>query len=420
MLFSFFKKKETTSDTTILFGTHSGNSKYIARELSKVLTAQGIANRTMDMGRYNAQELAREKRVLIVVSTHGEGEPPLAAQRFCKALQTMESLPNLLFSVCALGDSSYDLFCETGRQIDQRLEQLGATRLAERADCDVDFAISAGRWISDVCKKLQKGTPSEVNLNSNQSALTATLTKRERLSGTTSSKEVYHLEFEFNGPKVSYQPGDTFGFKPTHAKTSHPRYYSVASSPLLVPSGFHLTVKTQPGGLCSPHLNEQIAEGDTMQFTHKPSVFRLTGNDSSPLLLIANGVGVAPFRGFLQQVEKMAPTRKVWLIYGDRNPESDFLYAREWETWIQNGQLTQLDVVFSKGTNPRYVQDVLQNRAEEIAQWIDQHAQIYVCGSVPMGAGVRQQLSNLIEKHATKRSNFDELIQNNQYYEEIY
>lgn len=420
MLFSFFKKKETTSDTTILYGTHSGNSKYIARELSKVLTAQGIANRTVDMGRYNTQELIHEKQILIVVSTHGEGDPPLAAQRFCKALQTMESLPNLLFSVCALGDSSYDLFCETGRQIDQRLEQLGATRFVEHTDCDADFAITAGRWISDVCKKLRSNNVAEVTLQTNQSTLTATLTKRERLSGTTSSKEVYHLEFEFNGPKVSYQPGDTFGFTPTNAPTAQPRYYSVASSPLLVPNGFHLTVKTQPGGLCSPQLNEQIAEGDRLQFTHKPSVFRLKPNDSAPLLLIANGVGVAPFRGFLQQIAQTTTRRKVWLIYGDRNPESDFLYAREWETWIQNGHLTRFDPVFSKGNQPEYVQDVLQNRAEEIAQWIDHNAQIYVCGSTPMGAGVRHELSKLVKNHATKRTNFDELIENNQYYEEIY
>ena len=420
MLFSFFKKKEKPHDTTILYGTHSGNSKYIARELSKVLTAQGIANRTVDMGHYNAQELAREKRILIVVSTHGDGEPPLAAERFCKALQALESLPNLLFSVCALGDSSYSLFCETGRHIDRRLEQLGATRFVERADCDADFAITAGRWISNVCKKLQTNSPSEVILKSNQSSLTATLTKRERLSGTMSSKEVYHLEFAFNGTRINYQPGDTVGFTPASAPTAQPRYYSVASSPLLVPNGFHLTVKTQPGGLCSPQLNEQIAEGDALHFTHKPSVFRLKPNDPSPLILIATGVGVAPFRGFLQQIAQTTPRRKVWLIYGDRNPESDFLYAREWETWLQNGHLTRFDPVFSKGNQPEYVQDVLQNRAKEIAKWIDQNAQIYVCGSIPMGAGVRQQLSELVKKHATKRTNFDELIENNQYCEEIY
>src|SRR5690606_9427386 len=123
----------------------------------------GIAYRSLDMLDCRKVDLESAKVALVIVSTHGEGDPPDHAVELHEALHGRGAwkLAHVRFSVLALGDSSYERFCETGRQFDTRLEALGAQRFEARVDCDVDFEAAATRWMDAVVAKITaEATPS--------------------------------------------------------------------------------------------------------------------------------------------------------------------------------------------------------------------------------------------------------------------
>jgi sulfite reductase (NADPH) flavoprotein alpha-component len=127
---------------TVLYGTHTGNSRKIATQLHQQLTLAGHSVRLADMSEYKSKDLKTEKYLVIIVSTHGEGQPPLAAEEFYEFIHSTRSpsLPGLSFAVLALGDKSYFNYCKTGADVDIRLEQLGANRLIPRFECDLDYS----------------------------------------------------------------------------------------------------------------------------------------------------------------------------------------------------------------------------------------------------------------------------------------
>lgn len=154
----FFKRPgKDEADTLILYGTKTGNSELIAKQLQKKLNAQGRKVGCKNMSSFSPEKLITIKNLLIVVSTHGEGAPPPPARKFFKALfaEEMIRLPNLSYAVCALGDSSYKKFCEAGKSIDTCLTQLGAIPFYDRKDCDVEFTESAIAWLQQIVRLLE-------------------------------------------------------------------------------------------------------------------------------------------------------------------------------------------------------------------------------------------------------------------------
>jgi len=236
---------------TMLYGSHTGNSKGLALRAAERAKEQGFAVVVHDMREYALKHLKHERYVLIVVSTHGEGEPPVAAEDFYKYIHSTRApkLANTQFSVLALGDKSYVHFCKTGADIDAQLENLGATRLLPRVECDVDFDDDAERWITNVLKAVASTTnaashapnesPNESpnNYSSKSNAgqsltslvggttvvlpATARFSKKQpfaapvlekiQLNGRGSVKETYHLELGLEESGIVYEPGDALG-----------------------------------------------------------------------------------------------------------------------------------------------------------------------------------------------------------------
>lgn len=156
-MMSFFKRSEKEEvNTLILYGTKTGNSELIAKQLQKKLSKQGLEAVCKNMSGFSPEKLVDVKNLLIVVSTHGEGAPPPPARKFFKALfdEKMVHLPNLNYAVCALGDSLYKKFCEAGKSIEMRLAELGATSFYKRTDCDVEFTDNAVAWLQQVANLL--------------------------------------------------------------------------------------------------------------------------------------------------------------------------------------------------------------------------------------------------------------------------
>lgn len=165
----------------------------------------------------------------MIVSTHGEGDPPDRARPLYDLLHGRKApkLANLKYSVLALGDSSYERFCEVGRRFDAQLESLGAQRLHERVECDVDFNESATRWIETITSRLAdvQGERARVVAPARPSATIATAYTRKnpwlapvltniRLTGRASSKDVRHIELSIEDAGIHYEVGDALGVVP--------------------------------------------------------------------------------------------------------------------------------------------------------------------------------------------------------------
>ncbi len=220
-----------TRTLTILFGTETGNSAALARTAAAEAKTLGLDAVVADMGDYKPRRLKEEQDVLIVASTYGEGDPPQPAVGFFEFLESRKapSLAGVRFGVLALGDSTYERYCEAGKRLDRRFEELGATRLLPRVDCDVDYDEPAAAWIADALARLalEQGGSAEQTV---VAALTgaeskpASFDKRNPflaeiidnvvLTGRGSSKETRHIEISLKGSGLLYEPGDALGVAP--------------------------------------------------------------------------------------------------------------------------------------------------------------------------------------------------------------
>ncbi len=204
---------------TVVYGTESGNSKKVAVDLSSKIKKQGLPVKTKSLDQYRTTDISKESCLLVVMSTQGDGEPPEAAKKFYDyLLQNEIKLDQLKYSVLALGDSSYPLFCKAGEDVDERLSKLGAQRLIPMRKCDTDFEPEASVWIDELLHSALHASPASQPLVAaplkpastgkkiHQGAVITSINLNDR----GSSKETYHIEIE-SGDEIAYEPGDSIG-----------------------------------------------------------------------------------------------------------------------------------------------------------------------------------------------------------------
>lgn len=182
-----------------------------------------------------------------------------------------------------------------------------------------------------------------------------------------------------------------------------PRSYSIASSQDAVDDQVHLTVVTHEGGtsgqprygVASRFLNHRLQPGDPVGVSLEPNArFSLPSDRSRPIIMIAAGTGIAPFRAFLQQLQEEGVSPRTWLIFGNPKMRSDFLYQSEWLKWRASGLLDRIDTAFSRDqAEKRYVQHVVSERIARISEWLEWGASLFLCGSRPMGQAVEAALA---------------------------
>lgn len=213
---------------TILYGTQTGNAKGVAEQLGVAADAKGIAKRVVSMADYKVKSIKDESHLIIVASTNGEGEAPDDAIDLHEFLATKKApkLDNLKFAVLGLGDSSYEFFCQTGKDFEQRLSNLGGEIILERLDADVDYEQVVAEWIEkalvEVEKTLEKGgvasapaasfaTAGTANKFDKKNPFTASLLVSQKITGDQSAKDVRHIEIDLEGSDLSYTAGDALG-----------------------------------------------------------------------------------------------------------------------------------------------------------------------------------------------------------------
>ncbi|MHA2940389.1 assimilatory sulfite reductase (NADPH) flavoprotein subunit [Vibrio sp. RC27] len=507
---------------TIIYASQTGNAKGVAEALEQDAAALDIPVQLFDASDYKGKDLAKETHVVIVASTNGEGEAPDNAIALHEFLQSKKApkLDSLKYAVIGLGDSSYEFFCQTGKDFDAFLSKQGATELLDRVDCDVDYEETAAEWRKQSLELIKEslGSAQAVAVSSSapvasghsqytkQNPYSAALLASQKITGRDSDKDVRHIEIDLDGSGLTYQAGDALGvwyenssdlaneilakvglsgvesvdvdgeslsihsalvtkfeitasnpqFVTKYAELSGskklqklvddkdklrsyagetqvvdvlaekktklsadelvgllrrltPRLYSIASSQSEVDEEVHLTVglveykqgdQSRLGG-ASSFLAQRLEEGGEVKvFIENNNNFKLPQDDNAPVIMIGPGTGIAPFRSFIQERDNRDAEGKNWLFFGDRTFTQDFLYQVEWQKYLKSGLLTQLDVAFSRDQHEKvYVQHRILENAEQVWQWLQDGAYVYVCGDATrMAKDVHDALISVAEQ----------------------
>ena len=514
-------RAEPAARATVLYGSQTGNGRRLAEQLAHSMEVAGLAVRLVSAADYPLRSLVEERLLFLVVSTHGDGDPPDDARALVDFLLSRRAprLERLGFAVFALGDSSYPQFCATGRALDERFEALGARRLLPRTEADLDVETRAGPWLEQALATVRSeaGNPRRATVTTLRPAsapepgrdqpVALEVLANQRVTGRSSTRDVRHLELALPEGRLRYEPGDSLGVWPenraatvaqialllgarqelpvtvgsrerslgdwlthdreltrltrpfieqhaaragsselaaraaepaalrsllrdcqlvdllreyparwapdelvTALRPLAPRLYSIASSRRAVGDEAHLTVallETTRGGerrtgAASAYLAERARDGQQIRAFLEPNPrFRLPADPARDIIMIGPGTGVAPFRAFLQDRIATGGTGRQWLFFGGRHFDSDFLYQAEWLEALKRGELTRLEVAFSRDQEQKvYVQQRLMERGRDLYDWLESGAALYVCGDAEhMAPDVEAALASLIARH---------------------
>ncbi len=528
--------RATSSDSILIaFGSETGNCKNLAQHMAALANGQGIAAEVADLAQLRVRHLSKRRILLVICSTHGDGDPPEPIHGFFEALMDDASAPKLQglkYSVLALGDSSYEQFCVTGAQLDERFASLGAQRLAPRQDCDVDFAEPAKRWMESVLGTLASDQGSQAIISiaaqaevgaelapeparskeqayNKQQPLRVEVLENICLSDVSRHSPIHHLELALDVADFPVAPGDAVGvltdnppalvaaildavslsgeqavvlngnamplvqalrsecdltipskrfleiwaqitghlelveLKGADAVTQRaylrsvqirdlvtryparpdaqvlvdslrplqPRLYDVANSIEVTNDELHLTVKLyrypfagrEETGIASDYL-VQVQPGENLRiYPHHNQRFRLPDDFEAPLILIADGTGIAPYRAFLQEMSLGKRKHPCWLIFCEKSFEQDFLYQLDWQQWHQQGLIQRMDTLFADTQPEREPAHAVAENADQFLAWLQQGGHLYLCGDKDRLSLCEQELQALFEAHTGLR-----------------
>lgn len=221
---------QPSSVLTVLYGSQTGNAKELATQFQSKAESAGITSKLVSMADYKPRQLKNESHIVVFVSTHGEGDAPDDAIELHEFLggKKAPKLSSLKYAVLSLGDSSYEFFCQTGKDFDARFAALGASSVVGRADCDVDYETQAEQWADSVIAAMkddfasqrssavavQSGaaiTQTSAQTYSKKAPFQASLLESQKITGRDSVKDIRHIEISLEDSGITYQPGDALG-----------------------------------------------------------------------------------------------------------------------------------------------------------------------------------------------------------------
>ncbi|MGO3542473.1 MAG: PepSY domain-containing protein [Pseudomonas helleri] len=467
---------DTQSDASswlIGFASQSGFAEQLAWQTAGQLQAAGLPVRVQPLAAVSEEDLQQASNALFVVSTFGDGEAPDSARGFeRKILGQPLSLSALKYSVLALGDRQYPHFCGFATRIQQWLAERGAQSLFSPVQVDSGDPEALHHW--QVHLSQLTGAVPGANWQA-PSYNNWTLEQRQLLNPDSSGSGVYLLGLSAPDASFTWQAGDLVEVMPRqstwavehlldglglsantpvhldglqetlaqalasrqlpenrghlvglHAQALvdaliplNMREYSIASIPQDGVLQLIVRQERHPDGslgLGSGWLTEHAPLGTAISLRlRRNSGFHLSA-EPCPLILLGNGTGLAGLRSLLKAriAQGQQPN---WLVFGERNAAHDFYCRDELQGWLASGELSRLDLAFSRDQAHKvYVQDRLREAAEELRRWLADGAAIYICGSLNgMAAGVDQTLIDLLGADAVQQ-----LIEQGRYRRDVY
>lgn len=400
-LYHRYRVKEQTqaniADTIVLVGSENGSTWRFAETLSDALRKAGLLVHVTPMNRFSPVSYASVQRFLILTSTYGEGDAPASGRGFLDHLRRLPSPPEAPLAVLGFGDRSFPNFCAFAVDVERATRQIGWHQLLSLETIDRQSAQAFTRWGRVLGARL--GFPLELSHQTVMPDIQRLNLLERRDFGN--SQQVAGAILRFSLPKMTFSPhplsqgfsqfeaGDLLGFLPEGA--DNPRFYSLASG---IHDGFiEVVVRQHTGGLASGQLMA-MQPGQTARcfLQHNPG-FHFT-QTVTPLILVGAGTGVGPLVGFIRSNKQRRP---IYLFFGFRHPDIDFLFQEEFSLWQSEGKLSQLNIAVSRAAQPQHVQDVLYQEKELVLRLIHQGASIMVCGGQSMACGVNEVLTEILK-----------------------
>lgn len=412
----------------IAFATQTGHAERVALQTAAALRSAGVGTVVKTLSDLSVDALLHFRKVLWVVSTFGDGDPPDAARAFARrfAQQAGPQLRHVHYGVLALGDWHYPTFCGFGRKLDHDLRSQGAQALFPMVEVDNGNLEAMGRWQRaiadafdlriDTWQALQQSAPSERAFEAWQ------LVRRSLLNEGSQGDPLFEIELRSTRER-SWAPGALVEVLPRHPDGGAqpplaPRSYSVASIPadgcvqLLVRQARH----DNGLGLASGWLTAHAPLGADIEMRLVANPGFGPAEEDRPCIFIGNGSGFAGLRSHLRERTRRGHGRN-WLVYGERQSAHDAIGADEIAQWQASGLLARADLVYSRDQAQRvYVQDRLREAAGELRRWLAEGAVVYVCGSLEgMAPGVDAALSEVLGAQG-----LDALIAQGRYRRDVY
>lgn len=415
-----FANTHTDADYWVVYGSQTGAAEQLAWHTATILQSGGIKASVKNITALDKETLESAKKILFLVSTFGEGEAPDSARGFTRKLfKSSLALNQLQFAILGLGDKRYSDYCAFAAQVEQWLLASGAQPLFTRINVDNGDEQAIHQWqqqiadLSGVANVTAWAAPEYENWR---------LQKRELMNEGSVGAPIYCVSLQPSKPGTihwqvgHWQAGDILEIKPQNNLELPHREYSIAS--LTTDGQLDLVIRqaiTANGelGLGSGWLTTQAEEGGNILARIRTNPSFHAPQSNCPMILIGAGTGIAGLRAHLHE-RYLKDQQQNWLIFGERHRSNDRLFANELDAWQQSGFLTELDEVYSRD-GEGYVQDVLRAKQQQLCEWLDRGAAIYVCGSLAMGAGVQQALIEIMGENELQQ-----LIESHRYRRDIY
>lgn len=409
------------AEAVILVGSENNATWGFARALQSSLNKAGVRVHCSEMNAL-ADNYPQASMLFILTSTYGDGDAPASGRQFMSRLTRFRGGEALRYAVLGFGDKQFPTFCQFAVEVDTALAAKGLSRLHTIELIDRCSGTQFNQWGDRIGKLV--GTPLSLTYDPlppatislelveradyGASVQAPTSILRFRQSGL--SRSWWHTPFKAGHDNLpAFEAGDLLGVMPPGGQS--PRLYSLASS--TSDGVIEICVRKQPAGLCSGYLH-QLQCGDQIEgFIRQNPGFRPAAG-GTPVILIGAGAGIAPLAGFIRKNTLRNP---MFLYWGGRSSQSDFLYQPELECYLEDHRLTGLSTAFSRSDEHAYVQDKLMEDQVVVRQMVERGAQILVCGGRGMAAAVRVVIEDILRP---LRIDVETLRNRGQYLEDVY